>query len=61
MPGKNSPLQIPRNVIPEEYSCSFPQMAGLVRACQTVNKALIYAVIDGEGDITYYQIDRVKM
>jgi tRNA-intron endonuclease len=49
------------NVIPEEYTCSFPQMAGLVRACQTVNKALIYAVIDEEGDITYYQIDRIKM
>ena len=49
------------NVIPEEYTCAFPQMAGLVRACQTVNKALIYAVIDEEGDITYYQIDRVKM
>jgi tRNA-intron endonuclease len=48
-------------VVPEEYTCSLPEMAGKMRMSQTVNKAMIYAVVDEEGDITYYQIDRVRM
>jgi len=48
-------------VVPEEYTCSLPDMAGKMRMSQTVNKAMIYAVADEEGDITYYQIDRVRM
>lgn len=48
-------------VVPEEYTCSLPDMAGKMRMSQTVNKAMIYAVVDEEGDVTYYQIDRVRM
>ncbi|MBN2014933.1 MAG: tRNA-intron lyase [Candidatus Altiarchaeota archaeon] len=49
------------NVVPEEYTCSFPELARTIRLSQNVNKAMIYAVVDEEGDITYYQIDRVKL
>jgi len=48
-------------VVPEEHTCSIPDMAGKMRMSQTVNKAMIYAVVDEEGDITYYQIDRIRM
>jgi tRNA-intron endonuclease len=48
-------------VVPEEYTCSIPDMAGKMRLSQTVNKAMIYAVVDEEGDITYYHIDRIRM
>ncbi|HDI72532.1 MAG TPA: tRNA-intron lyase [Candidatus Altiarchaeales archaeon] len=49
------------HVIPEEYTCSFPEIARGVRLSKNVNKAMIYAIVDEEGDITYYQIDRVKL
>ncbi|MBN2251274.1 MAG: tRNA-intron lyase [Candidatus Altiarchaeota archaeon] len=49
------------HVVPEEYTCSLPQIAGLIRVSQTVNKAMIYAVVDEEGDITYYEIERVRL
>lgn len=49
------------HVIPEEYECSFPELARAVRLANTVNKKMIFAIVDEEGDISYYKIDRVKM
>lgn len=49
------------HVIPEEYTCSFPEIARAIRLSQGVNKSMIYAIVDEEGDITYYQIERVKL
>lgn len=48
------------HVVPEEYTCSFPEIARAIRLSQNVNKGMIYAIVDEEGDITYYQIDRIK-
>ena len=48
-------------VVPEEYTCSFPEMAKTLRLAKTVHKDIIYAIVDGEGDITYYLIDRMKL
>lgn len=47
-------------VVPEEYSCSFPEIARAIRLSQNVNKTMVYAVVDEEGDITYYQIERIR-
>jgi len=49
------------HVVPEEYTCSFPELARAIRLSQNVNKLMIYAIVDEEGDVTYYQIDRVKL
>ncbi len=49
------------HVIPEEYTCSFPEIARAIRLSQNVGKMMIYAIVDEEGDITYYQIDRIKL
>jgi tRNA-intron endonuclease len=49
------------HVIPEEYECSFPELARAVRVANTVNKKMIFAIVDEEGDISYYLVDRVKM
>ena len=48
-------------VVPEEYRCSFPDIARSVRLSQNVNKDMIYAIVDEEGDITYYRINRMKL
>lgn len=49
------------HVIPEEYTCSFPEMARALRLAENVNKNMIYAIVDEEGDITYYLVDRMKL
>ncbi|MFH1788721.1 MAG: tRNA-intron lyase [Candidatus Altiarchaeota archaeon] len=49
------------HVVPEEYTCSFPEMARALRLAKNVNKDLIYAIVDEEGDVTYYLVDRIKL
>jgi tRNA-intron endonuclease len=49
------------HVVPEEYTCSFPELARAIRLSQNVNKQMIYAIVDEEGDITYYQVDRIRL
>jgi tRNA-intron endonuclease len=45
--------------IPEEFVCEFPLVSRAVRLAQNVRKKMIYAVLDKEGDITYYKIERI--
>jgi tRNA-intron endonuclease len=49
------------HVVPEEYTCSFPELARATRLAEGVNKSMIFAIVDEEDDITYYQIGRVKI
>lgn len=49
------------HVVAEEYTCSFPEMAGRLRLAKNVNKDMIYAVVDEESDITYYLVDRMRL
>jgi len=49
------------HVVPEEYTCSFPELARAARLAEGVNKDMIFAIVDEEGDITYYQIGRSKL
>jgi len=48
------------HVVPEEYKCSFPELARSIRLATNVNKKMIYAIVDEEADITYYLLDRYK-
>jgi len=48
------------HVIPEEYKCSFPELARAVRLAQHVNKEMIFAIVDEEGDVIYYKISKLK-
>jgi len=49
------------HVVPEEYTCSFPEMARALRLAKNVNKDMIYAIVDGECDVTYYLVDRMRL
>jgi tRNA-intron endonuclease len=49
------------HVVPEEYTCSFPEMARALRLAKNVHKDMIYAIVDGECDITYYLVDRMRL
>jgi len=47
------------HAIPEEFSCSFPELSRAVRLAQNIRTEMIWAVVDSEGDVTYYQIKRI--
>jgi tRNA-intron endonuclease len=44
--------------VPEEFKCDFHTFSGKIRLAQNVRKKMIYALVDKEGDITYYKIER---
>lgn len=46
--------------VPEDYKCDFQDFSRAVRLAQNVRKKMIYALVDKEGDITYYKIERFR-
>ncbi len=49
------------HVVTEEDSISFPEISRAVRLSQSVKKSMVFAVVDSEGDIIYYEVDRVAL
>jgi tRNA-intron endonuclease len=47
------------HAIPEEFSCSFPELSRAVRLAMNIRTEMIWAVVDSEGDVTYYSIKRI--
>jgi tRNA-intron endonuclease len=47
------------HAVPEDQILSFPELARAVRLAQGVKKALLFAVVDHEGDVTYYRVGRI--
>jgi len=47
------------HAIPEEFTCSFPELSRAVRLAQNIRTEMIWAIIDSEGDVTYYSIKRI--
>ena len=48
------------HVLPEEHPFSLHDLSRSVRLSHSVRKKIWYAVVDSEGDVTYYEIIRVK-
>ncbi len=47
------------HAISEGQTYAVPELARFVRLAHSVKKKLWLAIVDGEGDVTYYQIIRV--
>lgn len=47
------------HVVPESDVYSFHEVSRIVRLAHGVKKDIIFAVVDDEGDITYYKIGRI--
>jgi tRNA-intron endonuclease len=45
--------------VPEEAAFSLPEMSRAVRLAHNIRATMWWAVVDKEGDVTYYQITRV--
>ncbi len=46
------------HVIDETHKCEFTEISRSVRLAHSVKKKMVFAVVDKEGDITYYKIER---
>ena len=49
------------HAISENAELSPPDIARAVRLAQGVRKKMIFAVVDNEGDVTYYSLEREKL
>ena len=47
------------HAVPEEAAFSLPEMSRAVRLAHNIRAKFIWAVVDKEGDITYYEITRI--
>lgn len=47
--------------ITEEWKTSIYELAGSIRLAHSVRKKMIWAVVDSEGDITYYKLERMTI
>lgn len=47
------------HAIPEKFQCSYAELSRAVRLAQNIRTHLIWAVVDEEGDCTYYEIIRI--
>lgn len=48
------------HAIPADYNCSLPELSRAVRLAHNIRARMLWGVVDEEGDVTYYEIERVK-
>jgi tRNA-intron endonuclease len=47
------------HAVKENSVIAFPELSRAVRLAHGVKKTIIFAVVDDEGDITYYNVERI--
>jgi len=48
------------HAVAEDYTCSFPELSRAVRLAHNIRAKMLWALVDNELDITYYQIIRIR-
>jgi tRNA-intron endonuclease, archaea type len=46
--------------IPEDYKCSFVELSRAVRLAHSIRARMLWAVVDNENNVTYYEVVRMK-
>ncbi len=62
--GPKSPAEHTKWIVfavPEDYVCSFQELSRAVRLAHSIRAKMLWAIVDNENDVTYYQITRVKV
>jgi tRNA-intron endonuclease len=49
------------HAVPEEAAFSLPEMSRAVRLAHNIRATFVWAVVDKENDVTYYEIKRLKL
>jgi len=61
--GPKSPGEHTRwivSVVPEDYTCSFSELSRAVRLAHSIRARMLWAVVDSENNVTYYEILRIR-
>ncbi len=48
------------HAVPEEYRLSYQEMSRAVRLAQNIRTTLLWAVVDNEQGVTYYEFERIR-
>jgi tRNA-intron endonuclease len=46
--------------VSEDYTCAFQELSRAVRLAHNIRARMLWAIVDNENDVTYYQITRHK-
>ncbi|MBI5061820.1 MAG: tRNA-intron lyase [Candidatus Aenigmarchaeota archaeon] len=46
--------------VPEDFTCSFQELSRAVRLAHNIRARMLWAVVDNESDVTFYQVTRHK-
>lgn len=46
--------------VPEDFTMSFQELSRSVRLAHNIRARMLWAIVDNEGDVTYYIIQRMK-
>jgi len=47
-------------VVPEDYTCAFQELSRAVRLAHSIRARMLWAVVDNEQNVTYYEILRMR-
>jgi tRNA-intron endonuclease len=47
-------------VVPEDYSCAFQELSRAVRLAHSIRARMLWAIVDNENNVTYYEVIRLK-
>jgi tRNA-intron endonuclease len=46
--------------VPEDFTCSFQELSRAVRLAHNIRARMLWAVVDNEGDVTYYEVTYIS-
>jgi len=46
--------------VPEDYRCSFTELSRAVRLAHSIRARMLWAIVDNESNVTYYEVVRMK-
>ncbi|QQG39762.1 MAG: tRNA-intron lyase [Candidatus Aenigmatarchaeota archaeon] len=47
------------HAVPEGFTCSYAELSRAVRLAHNIRATMLWAVVDDEGDVTYYHVTRI--
>jgi len=45
--------------VPEDYTCSFAELSRAVRLAHSIRAKMLWAIVDAESEVTYYEVTRI--
>ncbi len=46
--------------VPEDFTCSFQELSRAVRLAHNIRARMLWAIVDNEGDVTYYEVTYIS-